>query len=169
MSCVARHFFDSGKFPQASFTATKFRSLGGNRYAADGQLSLHGINKPVTTSRCLDTRRNSGADRPRQQCMRLDFGVGGGQWADTSSSPTPLPSAPRSCSNPLHSGDYRVPPKCTHALGIRQPGQFGTTDRIAQHRHTQAVAGLQRRIVINEHGLKFGGACLCQHIQSQLA
>ena len=29
-------FFDVAKFPQARFTATRFRALGGNRYAADG-------------------------------------------------------------------------------------------------------------------------------------
>ena len=63
----------------------------------------------------------------------------------------------------------RVAAKCTHPPGIERPVQFGTTGRIAQHRHAQAVAGLQRRILINEHGLKFGRACLCQHIQCQLA
>ena len=75
-------FFDSGKFPQASFTATKFRSLGGNRYAADGQLSLHGINKPVT----LTFDWAPGATpvlTGRASVQRLDFGVGAGQWADT--------------------------------------------------------------------------------------
>ncbi|HQQ58069.1 MAG TPA: YceI family protein [Thermomonas sp.] len=75
-------FFDSGKFPQASFTATKFRSLGGNRYAADGQLSLHGINKPVT----LTFAWTPGATpvlTGHANVQRLDFGVGGGQWADT--------------------------------------------------------------------------------------
>ena len=75
-------FFDASKFPQASFTATKFRSLGGNRYAADGQLSLHGINKPVT----LNFEWTPGASpvlTGRASVQRLDFGIGGGQWADT--------------------------------------------------------------------------------------
>jgi len=36
-------FFDSAKFPQAQYRATGFRSLGGNRYAADGTLSLRGV------------------------------------------------------------------------------------------------------------------------------
>lgn len=75
-------FFDAGKFPQANFNATKFRSLGGNRYAADGQLSLHGISKPVT----LTFDWTPGANpvlQGRASVQRLDFGVGGGQWADT--------------------------------------------------------------------------------------
>ena len=76
-------FFASAKFAQANYTARKFRALGGNRYAADGTLSLRGINKPVT----LEFSWTPGA-RPvlagKATVKRLDFGVGGGDWADTS-------------------------------------------------------------------------------------
>ena len=75
-------FFNSGKFPQARYTATKFRSLGGNKYAADGVLSLRGIAKPVT----LTFTWTPGA-KPvlagTAVVKRLDFGVGSGDWADT--------------------------------------------------------------------------------------
>jgi polyisoprenoid-binding protein YceI len=76
-------FFDSAHTPVATYTATKFRSLGGNRYAADGTLSLHGINKPVT----LTFAWANGATPALvgdAVVNRLDFKVGGGQWADTS-------------------------------------------------------------------------------------
>lgn len=76
-------FFASGKFPQAHYTATEFRALGGNRYAADGTLSLHGVSKPVT----LEFTWTPGA-KPvlagKATVSRLAFGVGGGDWADTS-------------------------------------------------------------------------------------
>ncbi len=75
-------FFNSPKFPQARYTATKFRSLGGNRYAADGTLTLRGVSKPVT----LNFTWTTGA-KPvlagTAVVKRLDFGVGGGDWADT--------------------------------------------------------------------------------------
>ena len=75
-------FFDVAKFPQARFTATKFRALGGNRYAADGQLTLRGATRPVT----LTFTWTPGA-KPvlagQSTVKRLDFGVGGGDWADT--------------------------------------------------------------------------------------
>jgi len=75
-------FFNSKKFPQARYTATKFRSLGGNKYAADGTLSLRGVSKPVT----LSFTWTAGA-KPTlvgaAVVKRLDFGVGGGDWADT--------------------------------------------------------------------------------------
>ena len=75
-------FFDSARFPQARYTATRFRALGGNRYAADGTLSLRGISKPVT----LTFTWTPGA-RPvlngKASVPRLAFGVGSGEWADT--------------------------------------------------------------------------------------
>ena len=75
-------FFNSAKFATATYSATKFRALGGNRYAADGTLSLHGISKPVT----LEFTWTPGA-KPvlagKATVKRLDFGVGGGDWADT--------------------------------------------------------------------------------------
>lgn len=75
-------FFNVARFPQARFTATRFRSLGGNRYAADGTLTLRGASKPVT----LSFTWAAGA-RPvltgKAMVKRLDFGVGGGDWADT--------------------------------------------------------------------------------------
>lgn len=75
-------FFDAAKFPQATYVATKFRALGGNRYAADGTLTLRGTSRPVTL-----TFEWTQGERPvlfgRAAVQRLDFGVGGGQWADT--------------------------------------------------------------------------------------
>ena len=75
-------FFNVARFPQARYTATKFRSLGGNSYAADGTLSLRGVSKPVTL-----TFTWTGGAKPvlagKATVKRLQFGVGGGEWADT--------------------------------------------------------------------------------------
>jgi polyisoprenoid-binding protein YceI len=75
-------FFDAAKFPQAHYTATRFRSLGGNQYAADGTLSLHGASRPVT----LTFTWTPGAQpvlAGKATVKRLDFGIGGGDFADT--------------------------------------------------------------------------------------
>lgn len=75
-------FFASARFPQARFVASKFRALGGGRYAADGQLTLRGATRPVT----LDFTWAPGAApvlTGRATVKRLDFGVGSGDWADT--------------------------------------------------------------------------------------
>ena len=74
------------KFAQARYTATKFRALGGNQYAADGTLSLRGVSKPVT----LTFTWTPGAQpvlAGKATVKRLDFSVGGGEWADTSTIP----------------------------------------------------------------------------------
>lgn len=77
-----RDFFDIARFPQARFVTDRFRHLGGNRYAADGTLTLRGMSRPVT----LAFTWTPGA-RPvltgSATVKRLDFGVGGGEWADT--------------------------------------------------------------------------------------
>lgn len=82
-------FFDTAHTPVATYTATKFRSLGGNRYAADGVLTLRGISKPVT----LTFAWAAGATPALvgdAVVNRLDFKVGGGQWADTSQIANPV-------------------------------------------------------------------------------
>ena len=78
-----KDFFDAAHAPNASYVATKFRALGGNRFAADGTLSLRGVSKPVT----LTFSWTAGASPSLigdATVNRLDFNVGGGQWADTS-------------------------------------------------------------------------------------
>ena len=79
-------FFNIGKFAQARYTATKFRALGNNQFAADGTLSLRGVSKPVT----LTFTWTPGAQpvlAGKATVKRLDFGVGGGDWADTATIP----------------------------------------------------------------------------------
>jgi polyisoprenoid-binding protein YceI len=82
-------FFNSKQFPQARYSATKFRSLGGNKYAADGSLTLRGVTKPVTL-----TFTWTPGPKPvlagSAVVKRLDFGVGGGDWADTSLIPNDI-------------------------------------------------------------------------------
>ena len=76
-------FLHVAKYPQARYVATRFRALGGNRYAADGQLTLRGVSRPVT----LNFTWSPGAApvlTGRATVKRLAFGVGGGDWADTS-------------------------------------------------------------------------------------
>lgn len=75
-------FFNIAKFPTARYVATKFRSLGGNRFAADGTLTLRGVSKPVV----LDFTWKPGAApvlTGKATVKRLAFGVGTGDWADT--------------------------------------------------------------------------------------
>ena len=75
-------FFDSRKQPQARYVATRFRALGGNRYVADGVLTLHGASKPVSLSFTWTAGAKPVLDG-QATLKRLDFAVGSGDWADT--------------------------------------------------------------------------------------
>lgn len=79
---VGSEFFDAGTVPEARYTATRFRALGGNRYVADGTLSLRGVSKPVP----LAFTWTPGAKPVLQgeaKLSRLAFQVGTGDWTDT--------------------------------------------------------------------------------------
>ncbi|RXF71277.1 YceI family protein [Arcticibacter tournemirensis] len=40
-------FFDADKYPQMAFKSTSFKKLSGNKYLLTGNLTLHGVTKPV--------------------------------------------------------------------------------------------------------------------------
>ncbi len=81
-----KDFFDVARFAQARYTANGFRALGNDQFAADGTLELHGVSKPITL-----TFTWKGGAQPvltgKATVKRLDFGVGGGDWADTKTIP----------------------------------------------------------------------------------
>lgn len=79
-------FFDVGKFATARYSASGFRALGSDTYAADGTLELRGVSKPVTLTFTW-TPGTQPLLKGKATVKRLDFGVGGGDWADTKSIP----------------------------------------------------------------------------------
>ena len=76
-------FFAVARHPQARYTATGFRPRGDGGYTADGTLELRGVAAPVTLR--IEWRPG---ERPvlevRASVSRIRFGVGSGDWADTS-------------------------------------------------------------------------------------
>jgi polyisoprenoid-binding protein YceI len=76
-------FFNVAKFPQAHFVTTGFRQSGSD-VIADGTLSLKGVSKPVSLS-VKFTPKGAGATLDVTTSLkRLDFNVGTGEYADTS-------------------------------------------------------------------------------------
>lgn len=77
-------FFATARFPSAHYRASQFRQLGEGRFVAEGTLSLRGVDKAVP----LEFTWKSGADgavlEGTATVNRIDFGVGGGDWADAS-------------------------------------------------------------------------------------
>jgi polyisoprenoid-binding protein YceI len=76
-------FFDIAKFPQAHFVTTGFRQSGA-QVVADGNLTLHGVTKPVTLGVIFKLQGKGATLDVAGTVKRLDFGVGSGDYADTS-------------------------------------------------------------------------------------
>ncbi len=76
-------FFNVAKFPQAHFVTTAFRQSG-TQVIADGNLTLHGVTKPVVLTVIFKPAGKGATLDVAGTVKRLDFGVGGGDYADTS-------------------------------------------------------------------------------------
>jgi polyisoprenoid-binding protein YceI len=75
-------FFNVAAFAHARYSARAFRALGGNRYVADGNLSLRGVTRPVRLAFTWTPGAQPVLDGTAT-VKRLEFDVGGGDWADT--------------------------------------------------------------------------------------
>jgi cytochrome b561/polyisoprenoid-binding protein YceI len=76
-------FFDTSRFATATYRASSFRALGGDRYRADGTLSLRGASRPVPLSFTLTIKGDEARARGTATIDRTRFGVGQGDFAST--------------------------------------------------------------------------------------
>ncbi len=76
-------FFDVAKFPQAHFVSSGFRTVGGQVFA-DGNLTLRGVTRPASLAVKFAAAGSAATLDVSGTLKRLDFAVGGGDYADTS-------------------------------------------------------------------------------------
>ena len=77
-------WFNTAKFPQAQFTSSAFKALGGGKYEVAGKLAIKGQSRDVTVPLAMS---QSGAITTATGVLpikRLAFKIGEGDWADTS-------------------------------------------------------------------------------------
>lgn len=77
-------WFNTVKFPQAQFTSSAFKALGGGKYEVAGKLAIKGQSRDVTVPL---TMAQTGATTTATGVLpikRLAFKIGEGDWADTS-------------------------------------------------------------------------------------
>ena len=74
-------FFDVAKYPSMTFKSTKVEAAGNNRYKLHGDLTIHGVTKPVTldveatpTVKGMRGETRAGA-RATTKINRKDFGI----------------------------------------------------------------------------------------------
>ncbi|MGP1665882.1 MAG: YceI family protein [Rhodanobacter sp.] len=76
-------FFNVAKFPTAHFVTTGFHQSNG-KVIADGNLSLRGVTRPLSLAITFKTQGDGATLDVVSTVKRLDFGVGAGDYADTS-------------------------------------------------------------------------------------
>ena len=76
-------WFDAHRFPTAVFTTRAIRDLGGGRYAADGDLTLRGVSRPLTLPFTVKIAGDKAVMSGQAALDRNAFGVGQGQWRAT--------------------------------------------------------------------------------------
>lgn len=77
-------WFDSATFPRAGFTSSALKAIAPGRFEVSGKLTLKGVTRdlvvPVTLTQSGPLTTASGSFGVK----RLEFGVGDGEWNDTS-------------------------------------------------------------------------------------
>lgn len=74
-------FFDAEKYPTISFKSSSFKKTGDNKYRVTGELTMHGITKPVTldaTAKIIQhpmTKKTVAGFRVSGTIKRSDFGI----------------------------------------------------------------------------------------------
>jgi polyisoprenoid-binding protein YceI len=77
-------WFNTPKFPQAQFTSSAFKALGGGKFEVDGKLAIKGQSRDVTVPLAMSQNGATTTATGVLPIKRLAFRIGEGDWADTS-------------------------------------------------------------------------------------
>jgi polyisoprenoid-binding protein YceI len=77
-------WFNTAKFPQATFKSTSIKGLGGGKFEVTGQLSIKGSTRDVVVPVVLTQSNGVSVASGAFAIKRLEFKIGEGEWADTS-------------------------------------------------------------------------------------
>jgi len=78
-------WFDTARFPVASFRSSSVRSLGGDRYEVAGKLAMKGVTRDLVVP--VEVRKDAGGNtlaEARFAIKRLPYRIGDGPWSDPS-------------------------------------------------------------------------------------
>ena len=78
-------WFAAGRFPQAHYAVQSFSPAGKDRYVAHGQLKIRDKTLPLDLPFTLRIDGATAHAAGQAKLKRLDYGIGQGEWKDTSS------------------------------------------------------------------------------------
>ena len=77
-----KNWFSVKNFPNARFELKSIKSAGNGHLTLNGDLTIKGKTKPITTEATLKVNGNSAILDGKFIFKRLDFSIGEGQWGD---------------------------------------------------------------------------------------
>jgi polyisoprenoid-binding protein YceI len=78
------NWFNTAKFPQATFQSTAVKGLGGGKFEVSGKLSIKGASRDVVVPVALAQAGATTTVTGTLPLKRLAFKIGENEWADTS-------------------------------------------------------------------------------------
>jgi polyisoprenoid-binding protein YceI len=79
----SKSFFNAAQFPQARFTSTAVKPLGGGRYEAAGKLTIKGATRDVVMPFAVKADGGATVFEGAVPIRRLDYNIGEGAWKET--------------------------------------------------------------------------------------
>jgi polyisoprenoid-binding protein YceI len=86
-----KDWFNTKSFPTANFVSDSVKNLGNNRLEIAGKLSIKGKAMPVSMTATYQVQGKQVVFDSSFQLLRLDYGLGAGNWADTSAVANEVP------------------------------------------------------------------------------
>ncbi|QWD86658.1 YceI family protein [Polynucleobacter paludilacus] len=86
-----KDWFNTKSFPTANFVSDSVKNLGNNRLEIAGKLSIKGKAMPLTMVVTYQVQGKQVIFDSSFQLLRLDYGLGAGNWADTSAVANEVP------------------------------------------------------------------------------
>ncbi|MBT8516545.1 YceI family protein [Polynucleobacter paneuropaeus] len=86
-----KDWFNTKSFPTANFVSDSVKNLGNNRLEIAGKLSIKGKVMPLTMAVTYQVQGKQVIFDSSFQLLRLDYGLGAGNWADTSAVANEVP------------------------------------------------------------------------------
>lgn len=80
---VKQPWFDTRRFPRASFQSTAVKAVGTGRFEVTGKFSIKGMQRDLTVPVALTRSGEFTIANGSFNIKRLDFKIGEGEWADT--------------------------------------------------------------------------------------
>jgi polyisoprenoid-binding protein YceI len=76
--------FNAERWPTSRYVAETFTDRGGGKFSATGKLTLRDVTREVPLEFTFEDKNGSAWLKGSAKLKRLDFGVGQGEWKDTS-------------------------------------------------------------------------------------